>query len=158
MRLDENFMKNILLSFEENEGIYMPVALLARNAGDIVEDGGHLALSEKFVFHLLHLQDLGCIENAKNECSWGYQAFPNLLSVGDNKQLKQNIEASLQSGIFETKHCYDAISKASLIRLNATGIQLSKILNSSKIKNGVKATVLEFGKAAIPAALTLLMQ
>ena len=62
MKLDIDFVKEILIAFQEHDDTYMPVALLAKKINDNdnlvgVEDLSEVSkysLSGKLVFHLLH--------------------------------------------------------------------------------------------------------
>jgi len=154
MMLDVEFTKNILLAFQEHDDSFMPVALVAKNIGDKEnlesedQNQSKYCLSGKLVFHLLHLQDLGCIRNMKGECSWGY-----IPTGSSSQQIHEYIENSLETGQFETPHQYEATTQNSVIRLTATGIQMLEVLQQSKVSENLRKLVVEFGKAAIPEAL-----
>ena len=155
MELDQDFTLRILETFEDALDAFMPVALIASEVNDDknleeegIEKGDDYTLSNKFVFHMLHLQDLDCILNMRDEPRWGY--IP--VGQGGSKKLSQLIDDSLNTGKFETPHCYNATTLQSIIRLSATGIQMRTALQSETTST-IKKAVLEFGKLALPTAL-----
>ncbi len=162
MRLDRSFMLRIFNIFEDNNSPYIPVVLLAKK----IEDDKNLQsegddpidkydISNKLVFHLLHLQDLGCIENLNKELSWGYT--PNSTPLDDSTNIHHLIENSLTSGEFETPHGYSAKNPESVIRLTAVGIQMKSILYSN-LGEKIKDNVIEFGKLAFPQVVSTLLE
>lgn len=161
MKLDRNFMLKIFNTFEENNSPFIPVILLAKKIKDNEnlktkddDPADKYALSNKLVFHLLHLQDLGCIENLNKELSWGYS--PNCTPPDDTDNICRLIEESLDSGKFETPHGYSATRPDAVIRLTAVGIQMKSILCSG-LGNKIKDNVIEFGKLAFPQVVSTLL-
>lgn len=156
MNLDIEFTKSILEAFQGHDDAFIPVALIAKDIENLEAEGQDQAsvytISNKLVFHLLHLQDLDCIQNMQGESDWGY--IPTGSSEG---QIQKYIAESLESGHFETPHAYHAENKQSVIRLTATGIQMLEVLQQSKMTENLRKLVVEFGKAALPAALGVMV-
>ena len=166
MKLDEDLIKRILEEFEKHAGPYMPVALLAQNLGDrevleaeacsiefqeyiLGED--RYCISEKLVFHLIHLTDLGCIKNVYDRESWGYR--PVGMAEGD---FPAHIDKSLDSGHFITPHCYSGDSGDSIIRLTSKGIQMRAALRE-ELSDTVRTRVVEFGVTVVNSVIQSLV-
>ena len=155
MKLKAELILNILEAFEEHPDTFMPIPLVAKKVNDseyrvgAEGESSHIAISPTLVFHLLHLQDLEAIMNMHGEHQWSYNPTGN----ANSRQLNRLVEKSLEEGEFSTPHSYDPYSENAIIRLTATGMQMRSALQSS-LENKIKKAVIEFGKLAIPAALS----
>lgn len=160
------FTLAILKAFEDNPDAYMPVPLVAKKVEDVsnkkaeasldesgVED--ELYLSNIFVFHLLHLQDLKAIVNMKEENSWGYE--PEGLS--GTGQFEKDIEQALKSGSYVAPHCYMCDDPKSVIRLTAVGHQLREVLEDkdNSLTKKSKRAALYFGEKGLSALIPKLV-
>lgn len=168
MILDMEFTLAILQAFEENPDAYMPVPLVAKKVEDVsykvkeaeesldssgVED--ELCLSNYFVFHMLHLQDLKAIVNMKEENAWGYEPG-GLSSTGE---FEKDIAQALESGSYVAPHCYMCEHPKSVIRLTAVGHQLREVLEDkdSSLTAKSKRAALYFGEKGLAAIIPKLV-
>ena len=156
MKIDVGLTRRILRVFAESDSVYLPVAVIARQVEDkkqeseeeTAEEPDPLGISARLVFHLLHLQDLGCIENVEGNCSWGYVPCCGL----EEDQVRDRIHSSVKNGEFSVPDCYNADTREAIIRLTATGIQLRDALDST-VSEVLKTSFLTFGKAAMVAGI-----
>lgn len=141
-QLDPTLVVRIIDQLEEKGDPYYPVSHLAHDLEQVENERNQCAcLNTEFVVHLLHLEDLGCIENMLRETSWGYQPEVDDLEINHGEEWK-------------TPHCYFGNSADSAIRLTANARQLREVLKSGTLSSRVKQYVLSVGDSGIRAALT----
>ena len=162
MKLDTDFMIQLLQIFEEADDVHVPVRLIAVKINDLdnldAADVGKDCISNKLVKHLLHLQDLGAIQNLRGDCSWGYEPLGEDYGETMDDGFEELVKESITRGEFETPHCYLGDQPESVIRLTAMGIQLRETLTSSVLESGVKEAAMIFGKSVIAGASKLLLE
>ncbi|MGH1428248.1 MAG: hypothetical protein ACRBEE_09925 [Arenicella sp.] len=145
MKIDIEYLKLILSELESIETPYIPVALLAKKLGGIYEPNNtdeeievgydEYSLSEKFVSHLLHLQDLNAFQNVDGYFDWGYKV------VKENDNGKYRIEESMNNDVFAVDHCYESKKYDSVIRITAEGRSLLQIIDSESLVHELKEQI-----------------
>lgn len=143
-QLDPKLVVKIIDLLDNKGDPYYPVSHLAHDLDQAENERGECAcLKTKFVVHLLHLEDLGCIENMLRETSWGYQ--PEL----EGLEIKHAAD-------WQTPHCYLGDSAESAIRLTANARQLREVLNDKKLSSQAKRYVLSVGGSVVGTVLNQL--
>lgn len=143
-QLDQNLVLKIIDQLDEKGDPYYPVSHLAHDLGQAENGLGECAcLTTKLVVHLLHLEDLGCIENMRRETSWGYQPMAEELVIEHGKD-------------WETPHCYIGDSAESAIRLTAKARQLREVLNDETLSSKAKQYFLSVGGSVVSTVLNQL--
>ncbi len=140
-QLDEELVINIIDALEGSGDPFYSVSHLAHDLKCVENDSGDCAcLTTKFVTHLLHLEDLGCIENMLRETSWGYVPQVEGLVIKHGEA-------------WETPYCYIGDGAESAIRLTANALQLREVLRNQSLTTRVKQTLLSVGGGAVRAVL-----
>ncbi|MEQ8431708.1 MAG: hypothetical protein RIB69_14865 [Roseovarius sp.] len=140
-QLDPVLVVKIIDKLEEKGDPYYPVSHLAHDLGEVENERDECAcLTTTLVVHLLHLEDLGCVENMLRETSWGYQPASEGLEIQHGKD-------------WETPHCYLGDSAASAIRLTANARQLREVLNDDTLGAKAKQYILSVGGSVVSTVL-----
>lgn len=143
-QLDPKLVVKIIDQLDEMGDPYYPVSHLAHDLEQVENKRDECAcLTTEFVVHLLHLEDLGCIENMLRQTSWGYQPEIEGLEIQHGKD-------------WETPHCYLGDSAESAIRLTANARQLREVLNDNTLPSKAKQYVLSVGGSVVDTVLNQL--
>lgn len=136
-QLSSDTIIRIIDALEEKGDPFYPVSRLAHELGFAENDANECAsLSTEFVSHMLHLQDLGCIENINGRKEWGYDP------LGDEEALA---DVKIATGDWATPHCYWGDSYDAVIRPTAIGRQVRDALKTESLPSRIKTMVLNGG-------------
>ena len=138
-QLDQELIIKIIDTLEDKGDPYYPVSHLAHDLECTENEPGACAcLTTEFVIHLLHLEDLGCIENMLREIGWGY--------------IPQVQDLEIQHGkAWATPHCYVGDGAESAIRLTSKARQLREVLKDESLPEKAKRYILSVGVGALKA-------
>ena len=130
MQISIELIERMLESLDTHPANFMLVSELAKSVDELSQNK-NAALTGNFVSHLLHLQDLECFVNLKDEISFGYKAKKDT-TTGEGFSHQHNNE---------------------FIRLTAKGRELLDVLKSDTISEKGKVSAMRIGGQMVTALL-----